>query len=266
MMNARITFGAVALALACNAHAALSVGASNYSYAQNFDTLAASGNANPWSNDGTLAGWSLYNGAGAAITAYNAGDGASNAGSLYSFGATGSGERALGGVGSGGAYFGAPAVGAVAGWIAVSFVNGSGAALAGFTLGYDGEQWRNGGNTSAQTMSFEWGLGDSFDTVAAWNRPGGDFDWTSPVIGATAAAVDGNDAGLVAGRGGSIATDWAAGQTLWLRWVDLNDPGNDHGLAIDNVAFTVSAVPEPGAWALMLAGIACVGYLGRRRG
>src|SRR5262249_27115537 len=39
-----------------------------------------------------------------------------------------------------------------------------------------------------------------------------------------------------AGRGGTLNNlGWAAGSTLWVRWVENNDAGNDHALAIDNV-------------------------------
>jgi hypothetical protein len=56
--------------------------------------------------------------------------------------------------------------------------------------------------------------------------------------------------------------NWQPGQDLWIRWADLNDAGNDHGLAIDDLNF--SAVPEPGA--LALAMFAAIGlYSGRRR-
>ena len=158
---------------------------------------------------------------------------------------------------SGGAYFGSPASGAIAGWIAASFTNASGNALSGFTLNFDGEQWRNGGNASAQTMVLEYGYGASFATVSSWVAPGGTFDWASTFNSATAAAVDGNVAGLVANRGGTVNAAWNAGDTLWVRWRDTNDVGNDHGLAIDNVSFIagqVAVVPEPDGLALLAAG------------
>ncbi len=235
-------------------------------YTQDFDGLAASGSSLAWANDGTLPGWSLFNAAGAAVGSYRADNGGSNAGSFYSFGTGGSGERALGGTGSGGSYFGSPASGSVAGWIAVAFENATGSALAGFTLAFDGEQWRNGGNTSAQAMVLEYGLGGSFGGVAQWLAAGAGFDWTSPVTGSSGAAVDGNAAGKVAGLGGSVALDWAAGQTLWLRWTELNDAGNDHGLAIDDLSFSVTPVPEPGTYALLLSGLLAIGAYARRRG
>ena len=89
-------------------------------YNQNFDTLAISGTNIPWTNDSTIAGWSLFSQAagGTPITAYNADTGSSNTGSFDSYGLAGSSDRALGGLAAGSAYFGAPATGSVAGWIA----------------------------------------------------------------------------------------------------------------------------------------------------
>ena len=254
----------IALGLA-PAHAALNVSSAAFSYSQNFNSLALAGSANAWADDSTLAGWSLINSAGASVPTY-ATDNTTSTGAFRSFGDTGSSERALGGVASGGAYFGSPASGAVAGWMAVAFTNGTGAALNGFGVGYSGEQWRNGGNTNAQTMVLEYGYGASFGAVTTWTAPGGSFDFTSPVIGSTAAAVVGNGAGLVAGLGGSVTTQWAAGDTLWLRFAERNDVGNDHGLGLDDLSFSVSAVPEPGALALMFAGLPAVGFVARRRG
>lgn len=250
---------------AATAQAAISVDSTQFVHGEDFDALTTSTSTTAWSNDLTLPGWSLFIGTGAAAPSYAADNGGSNTGTFRSYGSSGSGERALGGAGSGGSYFGAPASGAIAGWIAVAFSNDTGTALTGFTLGFDGEQWRNGGNTSAQPMVLEYGFGSSFGSVD-WTAPGGSFDWSSPVIGSTAAAVDGNAAGRIAGLGGRVETVWAAGDTLWIRWTERNDAGNDHGLAIDNLSFSVSAVPEPGAAAMLLAGLAAVGFLARRRG
>ncbi|MBB4846030.1 hypothetical protein HNP55_004584 [Paucibacter oligotrophus] len=260
-----------ALALAAPAHAAVSVNSSSFVYSQSFDSLAktTSTSSVAWANDSTLAGWSLFNKDKAAITSYLADAGGSNTGGFRSFGVGGNSDRALGGVGSGGSYFGSPANGAVAGWIALSLSNTSGSALAGFKLGFDGEQWRNGGNTPgvAQSMVLEYGFGATFAGVTSWTAPGANFDWSSPVFASTtAAAVNGNTTGLVANRGAQINTSWAAGDTLWIRWTERNDLGNDHGLAIDNVNFSaVAAVPEPQTYALLLAGLGAIGFVARRR-
>lgn len=263
----RLTLTAAAALLAASAgHAAIVLPAPTAVYANTFDQLAATGTTNAWVNDSTLAGWSLFNSAGAAIASYSASNGSSNTGNFYSFGGNSSGERALGGLGSGGAYFGSPANGAVAGYIAVAFTNGTGLVLDSFTARFDGEQWRNGGNATPHTMVLEYGFGASFGAVSAWTAPGGSFDFTGPIASTTAAAVDGNVAGLVGGLGGTIATTWAPGDTLWLRWIERNEFGTDHGLAIDNFSLSVTAVPEPGTWALLLAGLATVGFVARRRG
>jgi uncharacterized protein len=219
-------------------------------YTQNFDSLLTSGaanTANPWSNDTTIAGWSLFNKDGAAIGTYNTDTGSSNAGSFYSYGTSATAtDRALGGTASGGAYFGTPASGAVAGWFAFAANNGTGATVNTLNLKFNGEQWRNGGNATAQTMVLEYGFGANFGAVTSWTRPGGTFDWNSPIASATAAAVDGNVAGKVADVGGALNNlNWSTSDTLWLRWAENNDTGNDHGLAIDDFAIsaTTSNVP-----------------------
>lgn len=217
------------------------------SYSQNFDTLAASGTNNAWTNDTTLPGWSLFKqpAPGTAITAYNADNGGSNAGTFYSYGSTGASDRALGGLGSGGAYFGSPAAGAVAGWIAFSATNTSGATIDTLNLAYDGEQWRNGGNATAQTMVLEYGFGATFSAVSTWTAAGSAFNFTSPVATASAAAVDGNNAGRSARTGSLTGLNWTNGTTLWLRWIENNDAGNDHGLALDNFSLsTTGAAPS----------------------
>jgi autotransporter-associated beta strand protein len=236
---------ATLLALA-PAHAQFEITGATGNTAQEFDSLISSGTNQAWVNDTTLTlgdstlnGWSLFNSLGAGIVSYNSGDGGSNTGNFYSFGAPSTTERSLGGTGSGGAYFGSPLTGGVAGYIAFSALNNSAATLNAFTLGFDGEQWRNGGNASPQTMALQYGFGANFTDVTSWVSPGGSFDWVSPVVGATAATVDGNVAGLVANRGGTInGLDWQTGQTLWIRWIEVNDAGNDHGLGIDKFSLS----------------------------
>jgi hypothetical protein len=217
------------------------------SYSQDFDTLATS-TSNLWVNDATLTGWFLFNslGSGTAITTYAAGNGSSTTGSFYSFGIDATSERALGAVGSGGAYFGSPATGNVAGWIAFAATNTTGSSITSVDVRFDGEQWRDSGAATVQTMILQYGFGSAFDSVSSWITPGGNFDWNSPVSTSTPAPVNGNGVGLVANRGGTLSgLEWTNGQTLWFRWADLNDVGNDHGLAIDNFALSIPTVAVP---------------------
>jgi PEP-CTERM motif len=255
---------ATLLAASAAAQAAIPVGITGIAYSESFDSLTTSTTASPWVNDSTLAGWNLYISTLADAPTIVAGTGSGTAGSFYSFGAAGGGDRALGGLASGGAYFGAPASGAAAGYIAVAFLNNSGANIDSFTAAFDGEQWRNGGNTTAQNLELSYGIGQTIGLVSSWMTPG----WNVPSVvnTTTAAAVDGNTSGLTAGLGGTVTQlTWAPGETLWLRWTDRNDTGNDHGLAIDNFTFNVSAVPEPGTLAMLLAGLGAVGFIARRR-
>lgn len=266
-MSFRLLAAAALVAATLPAQAAVNLSSASSTYSQSFDSLANSGTtAVAWTNDSTLQGWSLFNGAGAAITGgYLVGTGSANTGSFYSFGSANATDRALGGAASGGNYFGSPASGAVAGYIALALTNTSGAAFDSFTINFDGEQWRNGGNTSAQTMALQYGFGATFGAVTTWTSAGAAFNWASPVVGATGAAVDGNAAGKVSGVGGTVTTHWASGDTLWVRWVENNDAGNDHGLAIDNLSLSVSAVPEGDGLALALGGLALMGTFVRRR-
>lgn len=262
-----IALGVAIVALASQAQATISLTGLNPTASQDFNTLITTGSAQPWTNNSTLVGWELYRSPspGTAITTYTAGSGTGTAGSFYSFGTGTDAERALGGVGSGGAYFGSPASGAAGGWIAVGLTNNTGLMIDEFTVAYDGEQWRNGGNATAQTMVLEYGFASAFTSVASWTPAGAAFNFTSPIATTTAGALDGNaGANRVAGIGGSVGSlTWADGDTLWIRWIEVNDSGNDHGLAIDNFALATRTVPEPGTLALTACGV--VALLRRRR-
>jgi predicted extracellular nuclease len=193
-------------------------------YDENFDVLTGTGTNLPWIDDSTIPGW--Y----ASRTTYNAGTGSSNAGALYSFGSTGDADRALGSVASnttGNLFYG------------VRLTNDTDSVIPTLDISYFGEQWRNGGNTDAQRLDFQYQIGAANLTEGNWL----DFDqldFTSPIATATAGALDGNAS---VNRQSVSATltgiSLAPGEDIWLRWLDANDAGNDHGLAIDD--FSVSA-------------------------
>jgi hypothetical protein len=236
------------------------------SYSQNFNSLASTGTSVHWGNDSTLPGWYLYTWKGTAISTYNAGYGDKSTPTFFSFGSSGSTERALGGLGSTDPYFDSPPSETVAGYMAVAVQNKSGGTYTSFVLQFVGEQWRNNGNPNAQRMQLQYGFGGgTFGSVSTWTAPGGTFDYTSPVHTSTAAAVDGNSAGKVSGLGGTISgISWTADQTLWIRWIEYNDFGSDHALAIDDFSIT-TPVPEPVNVALgCFAGLVLLGSVWRR--
>lgn len=261
-MSPKLLLASAALLSALSAQATVSVTSAGFTYNQSFDTLSASGTANAWANDTTLSGWSLF--AAAPVTSYNTGTGSNGSiAGFFSFGAANSTDRALGSVVTN-AFAGTAGVASV--YTVLALTNNTGGALSSFSLHYDGEQYRNNGNTSAQSLELQYGFGSSYAGVSTWTAAGTAFNFTSPVTGASAAIVDGNAAGKVANLGGTVTTDWAAGSTLYVRWADLNNAGNDHLLAIDNVKLTVTAaVPEPETYALLLAGLSVVTFVARRR-
>ena len=74
------------------------VGFTGSAYTQTFDALGSSASA--WTNDSTLAAWSLFDATGAAETSVLVGDGAATTGSFYNFGAASGPDRALGAIAS----------------------------------------------------------------------------------------------------------------------------------------------------------------------
>jgi hypothetical protein len=224
-------------------------------YTQNFDSLANSG-APPadtnWTDNSTIPGWYASKSVlPATISAYRVSSGSLNTGSLYSFGVAGVNpvtDRALGSIGAnipGNFAYG------------VCFLNDTALAMTNITISYTGEQWRNGGNTSTQTLAFSYFISNDPITssdaagVNAWAAFTG-LDFNTPTVGATAAALDGN-----APENRQLFSEVLLpnvivfpGQEIFFRWLDINDSGNDHALAIDDlsIAFTsVDAVITPPA-------------------
>ncbi|HYG22449.1 MAG TPA: hypothetical protein VEH04_06665 [Verrucomicrobiae bacterium] len=207
-------------------------------YTQNFDTLAEFGPGQTWVNNTTIPGWHLFKQTLAPATLYNSTPGTSSTGTFYSFSTRETSDRALGSIGSGSFW----------GWIAASFQNASPSTFTSVTLNWNGEQWRNGGALVPQAMNFEYGFGQTFETVSSWMAPGGSFDWMSPVFGGAASAVDGNAIGKVPNVGGELTgLTWESGDTLWVRWIERDDLNGDHGLAIDDFSLIphVAAAQAP---------------------
>lgn len=245
-------------------------------YTENFDTLPSVGPAT-WANNTTLANWSAYGSGIAGVAGARDGGtvnpvftvdiGSSTAGGMHSYGATGSTERALGSVGSGGA---------TAGDITFCLVllNNTTDVLYDFTLAYAGEQWRQAQQGTAgvqHSLIFDWRTFVAAptsadlrgDNVTGYSQPGGSFNFTGPLgQAATGVAVDGNTTGRVNGLGGNQLLIWNPGEYLVLRWWDDNDISNDHGLGIDDLSLTATTAPAPGAAALLGLGMVVAG---RRR-
>ncbi len=205
---------------------------------QNFDTLATTGTANAWADDTTLPGWySQFTAVTTNPTVYRAEAGAGNAGAIYSYGTGAATERALGSVGS-------AATGII--YNALKLTNSSGSTITSLAISYNGEQWRNGGNTNAHQLDFQYQIA-SPGTITDANTPttgwvdADALDFVSPTVGAAATALDGNAAANRTAKAATLSVSVASGQEVWLRVKDIDDGGADHGLAIDDFSVTASA-------------------------
>lgn len=217
------------------------------SYAQNFDSLATSGTSNPWTNNSTLPGWyASKTGGGSTVSTYRAESGTSTTGALYSFGVTGVSnlmDRALGSVASG-----TPGNFAYG----IRFTNDTPATVTNILVSYTGEQWRNSGNASPQTLAFSYRISSApiTDSDAANVNDWTSFaplDFTTPTVGATATALDGNAPTNRQEFLNVLLSDVfiSAGEEIFLRWRDVDDASFDHGLAIDDLTVVFNSASNP---------------------
>jgi len=217
------------------------------SYSQDFNGLptTGTGTTNAWTNNSTITGWYSERASGTTtgttVTNISAGSGTSATGALYSLG-TGTGtDRTLGSACSG--TFGNVAYG-------IRILNQTGNSISAITITYTGEQWRKENNAAIQKLQFAYKTGTSLTTLDATSITAGSFtavtalDFSSPIVGATTAtALDGN---LAANRTTisnvviSLPSPLANGQEIMLKWLDLNDSGNDHIMGIDDLTITAT--------------------------
>jgi hypothetical protein len=250
---------AIGLFLAEYAQAQISYTVVGSDYLQDFDSLpntpentslVASGKewqddtASPAAGHVSIPGWYLFHptdpGAEDGFNGFQRmriGAGTATTGAFMSFGASSSTERALGSLASNTLE---PA--GQAQYIALRFTNNTGVTLGQFTLEFDAEQWRDGGNNPAVSQSLTFGYAvtstapANIGALTATAVPA--LTFTSPVFTTTAGAVDGN-ANFSTLSTTVAGFTWNPGEDLWLRWADTNDANNDHGFGIDNL--TVSA-------------------------
>lgn len=229
---------------------------------ENFNTLASSpaGAVSPSPFSGTTGvqagvpnignsniAWQATRASGTGTTAlpFTVDTGSGASGSIYSYGAAGNSERALGSVASG---TNVPAFG-------VAIVNTSSEIITSFTVAFTQENWRSS-TTTQNVLAFAWGVSGGAATASNFLTEASltaltDGDLVGPAPVTTNGALDGNLAANQRSVSFTVtpATPIPAGATIFLRWTDANDVGNDAGLAIDN--FTFTAVPAPGTAALM---------------
>jgi hypothetical protein len=213
----------------------ISVTTLSTAYTEDFNTLASSGS----SGSVLPAGFSFLRASGSSAT-YSVGTGSTNAGGAYSFGSTGSSERAFGSVGS-------TSTGTVR-W-GFTYTNNTAYPITSLEVGYTGEQWRDGGSGAGQqqlTVAYTTGaspvLGSgSYTAVNA-------LGFNSPYNSGTAGALDGNAAAnrtVFSPVTITLAAPLAVGSSILLRWEDIDHTSGDHALAIDDVSVTFFSTSAP---------------------
>jgi hypothetical protein len=175
-------------------------------------------------------------------------NGSSTTPGLFSYGATASGERALGSLGHAGMR------------MAYGFVltnDSSTLTITSITVSFTQESWRAG--HSANTIPASWSTSDvggaptptNYLTAATGFTNVTALDLTLAGVGGSGTTLDGNLAGNQAAKTFTFtALNLVQNDQFFLRWRELEEAGNDAGLAIDNmnITFTTSAIPEPSAF------------------
>lgn len=192
-----------------------------------------------------LVGWGFarIGGTGTSI-AFRYDNGSQNSGAVYSYGTSGSSDRAFGSLASSTTV---PRLGVV-------LVNNTSTTFNGFTLGFAAEQWRS--STSTQNrLEFGYAIGSSADDLLLGPQtPVTKFDASAFPPVTTNGPTNGNDPGnrkVVSPTpqvGGTFS--WAPGQLLALTWSDFNDVGNDAGIGLDDLLFeaVVGFTPRNLVW------------------
>jgi uncharacterized membrane protein YccF (DUF307 family) len=195
-------------------------------YSQNFNSLASSG-----TSASTPLGWMFSETGTSNNLLYTAGNGSGTAGDTYSFGSTGSSDRAFGGLRSGSLI---PTIGA-------RIKNNTGENISALTISYIGEQWRLGATGRADRINFQYSLDATSLSSGTWTHfdP---LDFSSPVTSGTVGVLDGNAAQNRKSVTETIRSiSLPTGSFIWIRWTDPDATGSDDGLAIDDITIRATA-------------------------
>ena len=228
------------------------------SYVQNFDALGTatisnviSGTLGVQTSLGDVVNTNLNGWYGAKIggsgTSANlvANNGSLSSGALYNYGSTNSPanvDRSLGGLSSGTMV---PGFGALV-------QNNTGSTINSIIINLTGKFWRS--STSVQNvLTFGYGLvdGSTFNNLNFLSAPGASALPSANVVGpapvVSNGSLDGNDpANQTLITNVAIPVQLLPGETMFFRWQDSNNTGNDAGLAIDNLSLTAStSLPLP---------------------
>ncbi len=216
---------------------AISLAALGTAVTQDFDTLANTG-----TSSALPTGWYFDEIGTTSNLLYTAGTGSLTSGDAYSFGGSGSTDRA----------FGTLLSGSNTVTLGAQFTNNTGSAIASLNIAYIGEQWRLGTAGRPDGLVFQISYNATSLTTGFWTTVS-QLNFNAPVATGTAGALNGNLAANQTAISYSLAlaNAIASGQSFWIRWTDTNAAGADDGLGIDNFSITaIGAAPSPGILAI----------------
>lgn len=222
------------LLVSVGAFAQVSITSLGTAYTQDFNSLDNT-SAVTASTVPLPTGWLLNEAQGTSASAlmdglYGVDNGAANNGNVWSYGTTGSTDRALGSLRSNSLL---PSFG-------VWFTNNTGGVITSLDVTYRGEMWRVGVSARlvADRLDFQYSTDATSLTTGTWNDVNS-LDFQSPVLNVTSAALDGNAAGNFTTVTATITgLNIPNGTSIYLRWVDADISSSDDALAIDDVSIT----------------------------
>lgn len=194
---------------------------------ESFDSLLATGTGNSLPS-----GWLIAEKIRSVDVTYLADNGASPTGNTFSYGATGSSERALGALLSGSV---TPTLGA-------QLQNNTGSPLNDLLVEYTGEQWRVGTLARADRLDFQYSLNaiSIVDADATWVDVDA-LDFNAPTSTGAIGPLDGNAAANRTAISAVVTgLNLAPGASFFVRFSDFNATGADDGLAIDDARIGVA--------------------------
>ncbi|MFC4511288.1 beta strand repeat-containing protein, partial [Flavobacterium buctense] len=197
---------------------------------QNFDGLGTS-NFSLTDNTSITGIYALRTSGNAVPNIFTADNGGSNSGRFNNYGTTSASDRAMGSASSGTPgtlYYG------------VRLKNDTGQVITSLSITYTGEQWRNGGNTASQPLTFDYRQAATVTSLTGTFTAVSSLTFNTPTNTATAAALDGNAVANRAVLTATVTVTIPVGEEIMLRWTDINDAGNDHGVAIDDLSITAT--------------------------
>lgn len=193
---------------------------------ESFDNLVLSGTSAELPGDWAILERGTSTANDGLVRANNGGTGNGN---TYSYGLSGSSDRALGMIKT--ATFNST--------FGSSFTNDTGQTITALEISYIGEQWRLGASGRGEDrLDFQISFDATSLSTGTWMDID-ELDFSSPVTEGTVGALNGNLAAnstLVSATIGGLSI--AAGATFWIRFTDFEAAGADDGLAVDNFAIT----------------------------